>query len=107
MARAAALDDPRFDPIGPRELAELSFEISVLGPLRRVERPAKAGSFEIGVDGLVVSMGPRSGLLLPQVATEHGFDRIGFLEEACAKAGLPRDAWRSGAEVYAFAAEVF
>ena len=51
--------------------------------------------------------GARRGLLLPQVPTEYGWDRETFLDQVCVKAGLPRDAWRTGAELYSFTAEVF
>jgi uncharacterized protein (TIGR00296 family) len=61
----------------------------------------------IGRHGLVVSMGRRHGLLLPQVPVEHGWERQTFLEQTCYKAGLPPDAWQHGATFEAFAAEVF
>ena len=62
---------------------------------------------EIGVHGLIVEQGARRGLLLPQVATEWGWDREEFLEHTCLKAGLARDAWKRGARVMCFSAEVF
>ena len=57
--------------------------------------------------GLVVSQGGRRGLLLPQVPVEHQWDRVTFIEQTCRKAGLPLDAWRQGATLEAFTAEVF
>lgn len=103
-ARAAALEDPRFPPLGEEELGGSTIEISVLGGTRAL---APGEMPRVGVDGLVVSKGPCHGLLLPQVAREHGWSPQRFLEEACRKAGLPRDAWKSGARVRAFQARVF
>lgn len=102
-AVAAATEDPRFPPVGTAEVDAIRIEISVLTPLAPV-RPAEV---EVGIHGLLVRKGGRRGLLLPQVAVEHGWDREAFLSAACEKAGLPRDAWRSGAELYSFTAEVF
>jgi AmmeMemoRadiSam system protein A len=92
-AFAAALHDPRFEPVVPDELPDLHIEISVLSPLQ-VIAPEQ---IEVGRHGLIVSLGPRRGLLLPQVASSWKWDRSRFLEEACVKAGLPRDAWNRGA----------
>lgn len=105
MARAAALEDPRFPPVRPEEVSDLEMEISVLTPLRRVE---DINDIVIGRDGLIVRKGWRQGLLLPQVATEYGWDVRTFLEHTCLKAGLPRNAWKDpDAEILAFSAEVF
>ena len=104
MARAAALEDPRFPPVGADELDGLDIEISAMGRLRRVDGPRDV---TIGRDGLIVRQGGRSGLLLPQVATDHGCDAERFLEETCRKAGLPGDAWREGSQIEAFGAEVW
>jgi len=101
-ARAAALDDPRFDPVTPSELPSLHFEISILSPLLDVV-PEQV---EVGRHGLLISHGARRGLLLPQVAVEWNWDREQFLEETCLKAGLPADAWRHGARIQAFTAQV-
>ena len=106
VAVSAARKDPRFDPIGPAELDDLDVEVSVLGPLEEID-PRDPGGFEIGRHGLVVEHGHRRGLLLPQVATEWGWDRDQFLSQTCVKAGLPPDSWSRGATVYRFAAEVF
>ena len=77
----------------------------MLGPLEPiVPRP---DAFTIGVHGLVVEQDVHRGLLLPQVATEWGWDAEQFLRQTCVKAGLPPAAWRQGARVYRFAAEVF
>ena len=102
-AVAAAVEDPRFPPVTPREAGEVRFEISVLSPLV----PVSADEVSVGVHGLMIRKGRKRGLLLPQVAKENGWDRTTFLTQLCAKAGLPPDAWRRGAELYSFTAEVF
>jgi AmmeMemoRadiSam system protein A len=101
-ARAAALDDPRFDPVTPAELPSLHIEISILSPLVDIA-PQQV---EIGRHGLLISRGGRRGLLLPQVAEEWNFNREQFLQETCVKAGLPRDAWQHGARIQAFTAQI-
>jgi len=70
-----------------------------------MEIPAE--KVEVGKHGLLICEGPRRGLLLPQVAVEHGWDRETFLQHTCRKAGLPADAWRQGARIEVFTAEVF
>lgn len=104
MAAAAAREDPRFAPVGVRELESLSVEISVLGPLTPV---TGADDIVIGRDGLVVEHHGRRGLLLPQVATEWGWDPVTFLAQTCRKAGLPAEAWTAGARIWRFGALVF
>ncbi len=104
-AADSASDDPRFPPVTSDELPDLSLEISVLGPLEEIE--ARPDAFTIGVHGLVAEQGLQRGLLLPQVATEWGWDGEQFLRHTCIKAGLAPDAWRSGARIFRFAAEVF
>jgi AmmeMemoRadiSam system protein A len=103
-AVAAALHDSRFPRVALRELAGLSIQVTVLGALA----PIAPDAVEIGVHGLVVRKGSRSGLLLPQVAPEHGWDREELLAHTCGKAGLPQDAWRlPGCDLLAFTAEYF
>ncbi|HVA00681.1 MAG TPA: AmmeMemoRadiSam system protein A [Terriglobia bacterium] len=102
-AIAAALSDPRFPPVAPEEIPLMNIEISVLSE-PRVVSPEQV---EVGKHGLLISRGRRRGLLLPQVAVEWHWDREKFLEETCLKAGLPADAWRRGATIEAFTAEVF
>jgi AmmeMemoRadiSam system protein A len=102
-ARAAAFEDTRFSPVSLQEAADLGVSLSILSPLR-VITPEEV---EIGRHGLVVSQGGRRGLLLPQVPVEHQWDRVTFIEQTCRKAGLPLDAWRLGATLEAFTAEVF
>lgn len=100
----AAQRDSRFDPLRLGELAGVEVEISVLSPLELIDG---VDAIVIGRDGLVVEMGEQRGVLLPQVATDHGLDAESFLRETCRKAGLPPDAWRNGARVWSFSAEVF
>lgn len=104
-AVAAATRDPRFPPLTERELdAQTEIEISVLTPMEPVR---SIDEIEVGRDGLLIEQGPRSGLLLPQVATEWNWDRDTFLARTCRKAGLPPDAWKRGAQLYRFQAEIF
>jgi AmmeMemoRadiSam system protein A len=91
MAAQAAFSDPRFDPVTEKELPDVEIEISVLTPLRRIKRVEE---IEVGKHGILIEKGFYSGLLLPQVATEYGWDRKTFLEHTCLKAGLPADAWK-------------
>ena len=102
-ARAAAFEDGRFHPVTPAEARHLEIELSILSPPQVVS----AGAVEVGRHGLLISMAGRRGLLLPQVPTEHQWDRITFLKQTCRKAGLPLDAWKNGATIEAFTAEVF
>jgi AmmeMemoRadiSam system protein A len=102
-ARAAAFDDTRFGPLAPEELEELEVSLSVLSPLRTIA----AEQIELGRHGLLISGDGRRGLLLPQVPIEHRWDRVTFLEQVCLKAGLPRNAWQTGAAIEAFTAEIF
>ncbi len=91
----AACDDPRFPPIGRDELHELRIEVWVLWGFRPVPQrgPDRAAAIEIGRHGVQISSAEGRGLLLPGVATEHGFDAAGFLDAVCHKAGLPARAW--------------
>jgi uncharacterized protein len=102
-ARAAAFEDSRFLPVTKEEAPRLEVSLSVLSRLL----PIHPEAVEVGRHGLVISHGARRGLLLPQVPTENDWDRETFLEQTCRKAGLPGDAWRKGAGIEAFTAEVF
>ncbi len=102
-AQAAAFDDPRFQPVIAEEANRLKVEISVLSPLM----PVRPEDVVVGKHGLVVTLGGRRGLLLPQVPLEWTWDRETFLSQTCLKAGLPALAWQHGAELQAFTAEVF
>jgi AmmeMemoRadiSam system protein A len=101
----AAFRDPRFHPVGAGELEQLRIEISVMGPIERV---TNIEEIQVGRDGLIISRGHTAGLLLPQVATEYGWDRETFLRQTCVKAGLPHEAWRlPDTKIEKFSAEVF
>jgi AmmeMemoRadiSam system protein A len=104
-AVSAAFRDPRFYPVTKEELPQLHIEVSVMSPIVPVR---DVEEIEVGRDGLIVSRGGRAGLLLPQVATEYGWDRETFLRQTCVKAGLPPDCWRSpDCRIEKFSAEVF
>ena len=104
LGAAVADSDPRFGPVAVSELPDIEIEISVLTP----EEPATSiESIEIGRHGLIIEEHYARGLLLPQVAVEHRWDRETFLAHTCRKAGLPRDAWKNGARILTFEAEVF
>jgi AmmeMemoRadiSam system protein A len=103
-AVAACSADPRFPPVAHAELPGLEIEVSLLGPLEPLASPEE---IEIGRDGLLVEQGWQRGLLLPQVASERRWDREMFLAQTCHKAGLARDAWKRGAKLWRFEAEVF
>ncbi|MBI2214570.1 MAG: AmmeMemoRadiSam system protein A [Acidobacteria bacterium] len=104
-AVSAAMRDPRFPPLTPGELESVRLEISVLGDFVPVLDPT---DIVIGRDGLMIRAGGRSGLLLPQVPVEHGWDVMTFLERLCVKAGLPPGSWRrSDCMLERFPAEVF
>lgn len=105
MARAAAFNDPRFPPVTEGELSQLSFEISVLTPLKEIENIEE---IVVGLHGLYITRGSFSGLLLPQVATEYEWDRETFLEQTCRKAGLPPNSWKDReTKIFAFSADIF
>ena len=101
----AAFHDPRFHPLQREELPAVRLEISVMGPIvpvREIEEIVP------GRDGLIIRQRDRAGLLLPQVATEHGWDRETFLAHTCFKAGLGSEAWHDPAtRIERFSAEVF
>lgn len=101
----AAIHDPRFPEVRAEEIPKLQIEISVLSPVVEVRDPEE---IEVGRDGLIISRGLNRGTLLPQVAPEYGWNRTEFLEHTCAKAGLPRDAWKDGeTKIERYAAQVF
>lgn len=103
-AASAALQDPRFPPLRAEELQDLEIEISLLSQMFLISPE----HIEIGRHGLLISQGMQRGLLLPQVATSHRLSREEFLEEACRKAGLPRNAWREpDTQIFGFTCEVF
>ncbi len=104
MAISAAEYDMRFMPLTLDEMDDIEIEISVLSPLERI---SDVKQIEVGTHGLLISKSGRRGLLLPQVATERGWDRETFLEALCDKAGLPPDSWKQGATIHVFSATIF
>lgn len=105
MAEAAAFLDRRFPAVTAGEFSELEIEISALTPLERV---SDVGMIQVGTHGILMRRGSASGVLLPQVAVEYGWDRTTFLEQTCRKAGLSKDVWKDrDTEIYIFSAEVF
>lgn len=104
-AIAAATRDPRFKRVTYQEMSEITLEISALTPLQRLH---DIEEIKIGLHGLYIKHGRQSGLLLPQVATEYGWDSIQFLQQTCRKVQLPENAWQEpGVEIYVFSAQVF
>ena len=104
MAVSAATRDPRFYPMKPGDLEDFELEISVLSPLEKI---ASVDEIRVGRHGLYIVKGNHRGVLLPQVATEYGWDRDTFLKYTCLKAGLPEDAWGTDCDIYIFRALVF
>ena len=105
MAFEAAFRDPRFQPIAAGELKDLEVEISVLTPMKAVAGP---DWITIGKDGVLLRVGDRSAVFLPQVAPEQGWTRTEMLEHLAEKAGLPADAWKDPkAKFFTFQADVF
>lgn len=104
MAASAATRDPRFYPMKPADLEDFELEISVLSPLRQVQ---SVEDIQVGTHGIYLIKGHAHGVLLPQVASEYGWDRETFLRHTCLKAGLPETAWQKECEIYIFSAEVF
>ncbi len=104
MAVASAVQDPRFQPLQAGELAAITLEITILSALRKVD---DSREIEIGTHGIYIEKGLNRGVLLPQVAVEHGWDRETFLQQTCLKAGLPAAAWQSpDAEIYLFSGRI-
>ena len=105
MAIASSTQDPRFLPVSLDELKDIDIEISVLSPMREI---GDVNEIEVGKHGIMMSRGMYHGVLLPQVATEYGWDRETFLMHTCIKAGLPMTAWKDGdVTIEIFSAQVF
>ncbi len=105
VSESSAFGDPRFPSVRPDELDSIDIEISVLTPLKRIK---SIDEIQVGVHGIMIKQGYYSGLLLPQVATEYGWDRETFLAHTCSKAGLPGKCWReSNTEIEIFSAIIF
>ncbi|MCZ6602441.1 MAG: AmmeMemoRadiSam system protein A [Planctomycetota bacterium] len=103
MAVAAASRDARFKPLRLSELEGLSIEISILSELERIQGP---DDIAIGRHGIYLTKGSRSGLLLPQVATEHRWGPLQFLERTSVKAGLSSSSWKTSAGIFVFSCEI-
>ena len=99
MTLAAAFQDPRFPALTADELDRVQIEISALTPLARVAGP---GAVVIGRDGVQIRKDGRSAVFLPEVPVEQGWNHTALMEHLCTKAGLPEQAWRSGAQFYTF-----
>ncbi|MEM0359892.1 MAG: TIGR00296 family protein [Candidatus Diapherotrites archaeon] len=107
-AVSAALHDPRFQPLKSKELEEITVEVSVLTEPKKADKSGLPDSIRIGEHGLIIEKGYNSGLLLPQVATELGWDAETFLEQVCLKAGLYAKAWKApDATIKIFSAQIF
>ena len=110
-ATGAAQNDPRFPPVRPEELESITVEVSVLTAPESLDGTGSdtlVDAIDVGRDGLIVNGSGRSGLLLPQVPLERGWDAAEFLSQTCRKAGLPMDAWQDqGVTVERFSAQVF
>jgi len=104
MAVSAATRDPRFYPMKPPDLDAFELEISVLSPLELI---SSVDEIKVGIHGIYLVKNSSRGVLLPQVATEYGWDRDTFLRHTCLKAGLPENAWQKDCQIYIFSALVF
>jgi hypothetical protein len=104
MAVSAATRDPRFYPMKSHDLRDFEIDISVLSPL---EKASSVEEIKVGTHGIYIVKGSYRGVLLPQVATDYGWDRDEFLRHTCIKAGLPENAWQGECEIYIFSAQVF
>lgn len=105
MARAAAFNDPRFPPLKAGEWSSVSLHISVLDVLSPCPDPE---AIEVGKHGLALQLGARSGVFLPQVPVEQGWNRLDYLEHLCDKAGVPHGSWRRpDAKLFWYEAVVF
>lgn len=104
MAVSAATRDPRFYPMKQSDLDSFHLEISVLSPLQQMQ---SIDEIQVGIHGLYLIKGTSHGVLLPQVATEYGWDRDSFLRHTCLKAGLPETAWQKDCKIFLFSAEIF
>jgi AmmeMemoRadiSam system protein A len=105
MAIASAFQDPRFPSLSKKEYDDIDIEISVMSPVKKI---SSTDEIEVGKHGIIIKKGYQQGLLLPQVATEEGWDRDTFLQHTCYKAGLVGECWKDkGTEISIFSAEVF
>ena len=104
MAVAAASQDPRFPPMNKNDLDNFNLEITILSPLEKIDN---TDQIEVGTHGIYIIKGFNRGVLLPQVATEYGWDKETFLRQTCVKAGLPENSWQQpDAEIYIFSGQI-
>jgi len=104
MAVAAATQDPRFPPMNAEELDNFNIEISILSPLKQID---DTDEIEVGTHGIYIIKGFNQGVLLPQVATEYGWDKETFLQQTCVKAGLSENSWQlPETDIYIFSGQV-
>jgi uncharacterized protein (TIGR00296 family) len=109
-AASAALQDPRFPPVEAEELPRIRVEVTVLSVPAPITGPPgdRESCVRVGIHGLIVQGHSRSGLLLPQVATDYRWTACEFLDHTCVKAGLPPGTWRSpGIQVLTFEGQIF
>ena len=109
-AKAAALEDPRFPSVSKEELSKIDLEVTILTvPIPLLCEPAeRPANVIVGKHGIIIRSMGTSGLLLPQVATEYGWDSITFLDHTCNKAGLSRKCWTSkNVELMTFEGQIF
>ncbi|MBN2066930.1 MAG: TIGR00296 family protein [Candidatus Diapherotrites archaeon] len=107
-AAEAGFHDPRFEQVKASEMEKILVEISILTLPEKANAGDLPGKIEIGKNGLIVKRKYRSGLLLPQVAAEEGWDAETFLEHCCIKAGIPTNSWKlKGTDTFKFQAQVF
>jgi len=103
-------EDPRFRPVRKAELKDIKIEISILTEPELIDAKGEGylEKIKIGEDGLIIQYGPYSGLLLPQVATEQGWDQKQFLDNICMKAGMSEGMWReTNVKLFKFQAQIF
>jgi uncharacterized protein (TIGR00296 family) len=110
-AIAAATEDPRFSPVSKAELDNITFEVTILTPPKEIKvnhNSTLPEKIKVGRDGLIIKQGRYSGLLLPQVPVEYGWDEREFLDHTCQKAGLPANCWmQEQTRVYSFEGIIF
>lgn len=105
MAGHAAFSDTRFHPLTSVESSNIMLEISVLSPMTPIKN---TNEIIVNKHGIYIKHGIKSGVLLPQVATEHKWSRDEFLSNTCLKAGIPADSWKNGdIEIFKFEAIIF
>jgi AmmeMemoRadiSam system protein A len=106
MAKAAALEDPRFDAVTEDELEKIKIEVSVLTQPRIIKNPDK---IVVGQHGVIIELFGRKGVFLPQVASEHNYNRRQFLQALCRhKLGLDFSCWKNKqAKIYVFETEIY